>query len=50
MKELVSHIMVDFTQMKSFSEDPLIWTKGDGIWLTDIHGGSTSTASPGPSA
>lgn len=38
MKELVSHIMVDFTQMKSFSEDPLIWTKGDGIWLTDIHG------------
>jgi adenosylmethionine-8-amino-7-oxononanoate aminotransferase len=38
MKELVSHIMVDFTQMKSFSEDPLIWAEGDGIWLTSIDG------------
>ena len=38
MKELVRHIMVDFTQMKSFSEDPLILTEGDGIWVTDIDG------------
>lgn len=38
MKELVRHIMVDFTQMKTFAEDPLIWTEGDGIWLTDIDG------------
>jgi len=38
MKELVPHIMVDFMQMKTFAEDPLIWTEGDGIWLTDIDG------------
>ena len=38
MKELVPHIMVDFMQMKAFAEDPLIWTEGDGIWLTDIEG------------
>ncbi len=38
MKELVRHIMVDFTQMKSFSDDPLIWAEGDGIWLTDVDG------------
>ena len=30
--------MVDFMQMKAFAEDPLIWTEGDGIWLTDIDG------------
>jgi adenosylmethionine-8-amino-7-oxononanoate aminotransferase len=38
MKELVPHIMVDFMQMKTFADDPLIWTEGDGIWLTDVDG------------
>jgi len=38
VKELARHIMVDFTQMKSFSEDPLILTEGDGIWVTDVDG------------
>ena len=38
MKEFVRHIMVDFTQMKSFAEDPLILTEGDGIWVTDVDG------------
>jgi adenosylmethionine-8-amino-7-oxononanoate aminotransferase len=38
VKELVRHIMVDFTQMKTFAEDPLILTEGDGIWVTDVDG------------
>jgi adenosylmethionine-8-amino-7-oxononanoate aminotransferase len=38
VKELVQHVMVDFTQMKSFAQDPLILTEGDGIWVTDIDG------------
>ena len=38
MKDLVRHIMVDFTQMKTFAQDPLVLTSGDGIWVTDIDG------------
>ena len=38
MNEQVRHIMVDFMQMKSFSESPLILTEGDGIWVTDVDG------------
>jgi adenosylmethionine-8-amino-7-oxononanoate aminotransferase len=30
--------MIDFTQMKSFSEDPLILTEGDGIRVRDVEG------------
>jgi len=30
--------MVDFMQMKTFAEDPLILTEGDGIWVTDVDG------------
>ena len=38
MKDLVRHIMVDFTQMKAFAEEPLILSEGDGIWVTDVDG------------
>ncbi len=31
-------VMIDFTQMKSFSEDPLILTEGDGIRVRDVDG------------
>ena len=34
----VSRTMVDFMQMKSFAEDPLVLTSGDGIRVTDIEG------------
>jgi len=30
--------MIDFTQMKAFSEDPLILTEGDGIRVRDVDG------------
>lgn len=30
--------MVDFVQMKSFTEDPLIMVEGDGVYLTDADG------------
>jgi adenosylmethionine-8-amino-7-oxononanoate aminotransferase len=30
--------MVDFTQMKAFSDDPLILTEGDGIRVRDVDG------------
>jgi putrescine aminotransferase len=30
--------MVDFTQMRAFSEDPLILTEGDGIRVRDVDG------------
>ncbi|MGH2548944.1 MAG: adenosylmethionine--8-amino-7-oxononanoate transaminase, partial [Thermomicrobiales bacterium] len=35
-----SHVMIDFTQMKSFGQDPLILEEGKGIRVTDIHGKS----------
>lgn len=38
LQEMVSHTMVDFNQMKTFAQDPLILTKGEGIRVTDIHG------------
>jgi adenosylmethionine-8-amino-7-oxononanoate aminotransferase len=38
MKELSRHIMVDFTQMKSFAQDPLVLTEGRGIYVTDVDG------------
>jgi adenosylmethionine-8-amino-7-oxononanoate aminotransferase len=31
-------VMVDFTQMKSFGQDPLILERGDGIRVTDVFG------------
>ncbi len=33
-----STVMVDFTQMKSFGQDPLILESGDGIRVTDVFG------------
>ena len=30
--------MVDFTQMKSFGQDPLILERGEGIRVTDVFG------------
>jgi len=33
-----SQIMVDFTQMKSFQQDPLILESGKGIRVTDVFG------------
>jgi adenosylmethionine-8-amino-7-oxononanoate aminotransferase len=33
-------VMVDFTQMKAFAEDPLVLTEGDGIRVRDIDGRS----------
>jgi adenosylmethionine-8-amino-7-oxononanoate aminotransferase len=31
-------VMVDFTQMKSFGQDPLILERGEGIRVTDVFG------------
>ena len=36
--EDVRRVMVDFTQMKAFSDDPLILTEGDGIRVRDVDG------------
>lgn len=33
-----ARVMVDFTQMKSFGQDPLILESGDGIRVTDVFG------------
>ncbi len=33
-----SRIMVDFNQMKSFGQDPLILDRGEGIRVTDVFG------------
>jgi adenosylmethionine-8-amino-7-oxononanoate aminotransferase len=38
VQEAVSRTMVDFMQMKSFSEDPLVLTSGEGIRVIDIDG------------
>ena len=35
-----SKMMVDFTQMKSFGQDPLILDRGDGIRVVDVFGKS----------
>lgn len=40
LSELVSHVMVDFNQMKTFAKDPLILVEGNGIRVTDNHGKS----------
>ena len=33
-----SQLMVDFTQMKSFGQNPLILERGEGIRVTDVFG------------
>jgi adenosylmethionine-8-amino-7-oxononanoate aminotransferase len=33
-----ARVMVDFTQMKSFGQDPLIFERGEGIRVTDVFG------------
>jgi len=38
MKELARHVMVDFLPMKTFADDPLILTEGQGIYVTDVDG------------
>ena len=38
LRDAVGRVMVDFTQMKAFSEDPLVLTEGDGIRVRDVDG------------
>ncbi|MCJ7709256.1 MAG: aminotransferase class III-fold pyridoxal phosphate-dependent enzyme, partial [Chloroflexi bacterium] len=38
MHDDVRHTMVDFMQMKTFTEDPLVLEDGAGIRVTDIDG------------
>jgi adenosylmethionine-8-amino-7-oxononanoate aminotransferase len=38
VKELAKNVMVDFVQMKSFVEDPLVLREGQGIYVTDVDG------------
>ena len=38
LKELTAHTILDFVQMKAFSEDPLILSEGDGLRVRDIEG------------
>lgn len=38
LKELTAHTILDFVQMKGFSEDPLILSVGDGIHVRDVEG------------
>ena len=38
MKDLARTLMVDFTQMKTFAENPLILTEGHGIYVKDVDG------------
>ena len=33
-----ARVMIDFTQMKSFGQDPLILERGEGIRVTDVFG------------
>jgi beta-alanine--pyruvate transaminase len=40
VKLLARHLMVDFTQMKSFSRDPLVLDRGSGIRVIDDRGRS----------
>jgi adenosylmethionine-8-amino-7-oxononanoate aminotransferase len=40
LRDDVGRVMVDFTQMKAFSEDPLILAEGDGIRVRDVDGRS----------
>src|SRR5258708_20574384 len=36
--DIARHLMVDFTQMKTFAEDPLVLEHGEGIRVTDGRG------------
>jgi adenosylmethionine-8-amino-7-oxononanoate aminotransferase len=40
LREDVGRVMIDFTQMRAFSEDPLILTEGEGIRVSDVDGRS----------
>jgi adenosylmethionine-8-amino-7-oxononanoate aminotransferase len=40
LRDEVSRTMVDFMQMKSFAEDPLVLTQGAGIRVIDVEGRS----------
>jgi adenosylmethionine-8-amino-7-oxononanoate aminotransferase len=44
--DLARHLMVDFTQMKNFAEDPLVLEHGEGIRVTDDRGRTSSMACP----
>ena len=50
LREDVGRVMIDFTQMKAFSEDPLILTEGTGSACGTSTAAGTSTGSPGRSA
>src|SRR5919204_4657480 len=34
----IPHILADFAQMKTYTEDPFILDRGDGIHVYDVHG------------
>lgn len=38
IREYTPRLMIDFTQMKSFTEDPLVLTEGDGVRVRDVDG------------
>ena len=38
LRDDVGRVMIDFTQMKAFSDDPLILTEGAGIRVKDVDG------------
>jgi adenosylmethionine-8-amino-7-oxononanoate aminotransferase len=40
LREDVGRVMIDFTQMRAFSDDPLILTEGEGIRVSDVDGRS----------
>src|SRR5438067_2854060 len=36
--ERLRHIVLDFLQMKSFVDKPLVMARAEGVWYWDIHG------------
>jgi adenosylmethionine-8-amino-7-oxononanoate aminotransferase len=38
MREMARHLIVDFLPMKSFAENPLIFSEGKGIYVTTVDG------------
>jgi adenosylmethionine-8-amino-7-oxononanoate aminotransferase len=38
IKDETKHVLIDFTQMKKFCEDPVIYDEAESIYITDIDG------------
>jgi len=36
--DLLSHMVLDFQQMKTYSQDPLVMARASGVYYWDIHG------------